>query len=115
MISDLEFDSFDSEVDQLFRDAKAEAKERGHDFDVPNEERVERIVEQARFEAAVKDTTTFLFRSFAPAIAELMVGVLRALIERELRSGDEDNGQSPDARADSDRSQSPTDPNGSRL
>ncbi|MDA0812792.1 MAG: hypothetical protein O3C21_10435 [Verrucomicrobia bacterium] len=82
MISDLEFDSFDSEVDQLFRDAVAEANERGIAVNVPDEARVERIVEKAMHEAVIKDTATFFFRSFAAALAELLVAMLRAFIER---------------------------------
>ncbi|MCB1095888.1 MAG: hypothetical protein R3F19_21320 [Verrucomicrobiales bacterium] len=82
MIDEREFDSFDSEVNQLFRDAFAEANERGVPVNVPDEERVERIVEQARHEAVIKDTATFFFRSFAAALAELLVAMLRAFTEQ---------------------------------
>jgi hypothetical protein len=82
MINELEFDSFDSEVDQLFRDAVTEANERGVPVNVPDEERVERILEKARHEAVIKDTATFFFRSFAAVLAELLVAVLRAFTER---------------------------------
>ena len=108
MISELEFESFDSEVDQLFRDA--EADECGMSANEPDEDRVERIVEKARHEAVIKDTMTFLFRSFAPALGELMVALLRVLTERAARSCSETASPSIDSRCDPGNSTSPTDP-----
>lgn len=107
MISDLEFDTFDSEVDQLFREAKAEALELGAKEGVPDEERIERIVEKAQHEAVIRDTTTFLFRSFAPALGELFGALLRALIKDGQRQSETFN-RSDSSESDSEPDNSPS-------
>ena len=111
MISDLEFESFDAEVDQLFRDANAESIERGDPVVLPDEERVERIVEKARHEAVIKDSTTFFFRSFTAAIAELLVALLRTFLpDRRELDGEGSDGPpgSPLSPPDSDSLSQPT-------
>ena len=87
MISDLEFDSYDTEVDLLFREAKRE--ESAAAPRVPDEERVERIIEQAKHEVVIKDTAEFIFRSFGPVIVELLTAVLGAILPAESQSESE--------------------------
>ena len=107
MISDVEFESFDAEVGLLFREAEVGKERARAEFeagitspehgqpDQPNEERVERIVAQAQHEAVIKDTADFFFRSFGPALVELLNAIIATLAPDRIDGGNVETGESP--------------------
>ena len=117
MISDSQFVELDAEIWDLIglgqaaksadapsEPADAALPEGAALPDVEDERRIERISEKARFEAVMKDSVGFLFKTMGTGVTELSAGVIAAT-KGEARSegatpspeNDDDNDEDPES------------------